>query len=140
MVALERERWQEMSLQVKALARSASPFTPVAAGLLQRKCACGQHTAAGGECEECHQKRMGMMQRAAVNSAPANSAPPIVHEVINSPGRPLDIGTRAFMEPRFGHDFSQVRVHSAVPKVIQTKLSVNRPGDKYQPQADQVAD
>lgn len=27
-------------------------------------------------------------------------------------GRPLDPATRAFMEPRFGHDFSQVRVHT----------------------------
>lgn len=29
-------------------------------------------------------------------------------------GQPLDAETRAFMEPRFGHDFSQVRVHSDV--------------------------
>jgi len=27
-------------------------------------------------------------------------------------GWPLDPGTRAFMEPRFGHDFSRVRVHT----------------------------
>ena len=27
-------------------------------------------------------------------------------------GQPLDPATRAFMEPRFGHDFSQVRVHT----------------------------
>lgn len=27
-------------------------------------------------------------------------------------GQPLDPTTRAFMEPRFGHDFSQVRVHT----------------------------
>ena len=38
-------------------------------------------------------------------------SPPIVHEVLRSPGQPLDTTTRAFMEPRFGHDFSQVRVH-----------------------------
>jgi len=41
----------------------------------------------------------------------ATIAPPIVQEVLDSPGRPLDAATRAFMEPRFGHDFSQVRVH-----------------------------
>ena len=29
-----------------------------------------------------------------------------------SPGQPLDSGTRAFMEPRFGHDFSNVRIHA----------------------------
>jgi hypothetical protein len=39
-------------------------------------------------------------------------APPIVHDVLNSPGRPLDSATRAFFEPRFGHDFSRVRVHT----------------------------
>ncbi len=35
----------------------------------------------------------------------------IVQGVLNSPGRPLSAATRAFMEPRFGHDFSRVRVH-----------------------------
>jgi hypothetical protein len=39
-------------------------------------------------------------------------APPSVGGVLRSPGQPLDAATRAFMEPRFGHDFSQVRVHS----------------------------
>lgn len=38
--------------------------------------------------------------------------PPIVNEVLNAPGQPLDTATRAFMEPRFHHDFSQVRVHT----------------------------
>lgn len=41
----------------------------------------------------------------------AETVPPIVHEVLRSPGQPLDASARAFMEPRFGHDFSQVRVH-----------------------------
>jgi hypothetical protein len=39
-------------------------------------------------------------------------APPIVHEALRSPGQPLDAATRAFMEPRFGRDFSSVRVHT----------------------------
>jgi hypothetical protein len=30
---------------------------------------------------------------------------PVVQEVLRSPGQPLDPATRAFMEPRFGHDF-----------------------------------
>jgi hypothetical protein len=38
-------------------------------------------------------------------------APPLVHDVLCSPGQPLDAATRAFMEPRFGRDFSGVRVH-----------------------------
>ena len=35
----------------------------------------------------------------------------IVHEVLRSPGRPLDPAARAFFEPRFGRDLSAVRVH-----------------------------
>jgi hypothetical protein len=35
-----------------------------------------------------------------------------VKDVLNSPGQPLDSETRNFMEPRFGRDFSQVRVHT----------------------------
>lgn len=44
--------------------------------------------------------------------ASGTAAPPIVHEILNSPGQPLDGATRAFMEPRFGRDFSAVRVHA----------------------------
>ena len=36
----------------------------------------------------------------------------MVNEVLRSQGQPLDAETRAFMEPRFGHDFSRVRVHT----------------------------
>jgi DNA/RNA endonuclease G (NUC1) len=42
----------------------------------------------------------------------SGTPPPIVNEVLNSPGQPLDAGTRAYFEPRFGHDFSKVRVHT----------------------------
>jgi hypothetical protein len=40
------------------------------------------------------------------------AAPPIVQEVLGAPGQPLGTGTRQFMESRFGHDFSQVRLHT----------------------------
>jgi hypothetical protein len=40
------------------------------------------------------------------------TAPPIVHEVLSSPGRPLNPATRGFMEPRFGYDFGSVRLHT----------------------------
>lgn len=59
-------------------------------------------------CESCKQKRI--LQRRYINSAP-EAVPPIVHEVLRSPGQPLDSETREFMEPRFGHNFSKVKVH-----------------------------
>jgi outer membrane protein OmpA-like peptidoglycan-associated protein len=40
------------------------------------------------------------------------AAPPVVHEVIRSPGRPLDPSVRTELEGRLGHDFSQVRIHT----------------------------
>lgn len=44
----------------------------------------------------------------------ANEVSETVHEVLQAPGQPLDTATRAFMEPRFGYDFSRVRVHADV--------------------------
>jgi len=77
--------------------------------VLHRKCACG-----GGEdeCESCKERREGRLQRAVAEPGGAHSIPPSVHEVLRAPGQPLNPSTRAFMEPRFGHDFSQVRIHT----------------------------
>jgi hypothetical protein len=52
------------------------------------------------------------LQRRAAGQVGPTNVPPIVHEVLGSPGQPLDAATRAFMEPRFGRDFSSVRVHN----------------------------
>jgi LysM repeat protein len=48
----------------------------------------------------------------AASGPDAGDAPPVVHDVLRSPGQSLDGSTRAFFEPRFGRDFSQVRVHA----------------------------
>jgi hypothetical protein len=40
-----------------------------------------------------------------------STVPSIMHGVLQSQHQQLDASTRAFMEPRLGHDFSQVRVH-----------------------------
>lgn len=39
-------------------------------------------------------------------------APSVVNAVVARPGRPLDPDTQRFFASRFGHDFSQVRVHA----------------------------
>src|SRR5215211_6884774 len=95
--------------------------TPVRNGLLQRKCACGGTPGPSGECAECRKKRL---QRRATNQAEPSAVPPIVHKVLRTPGQPLDRGTRAFMEPRFGHDFSRVRVH-ADARAAQSAKDIN---------------
>jgi hypothetical protein len=51
-------------------------------------------------------------------------APPIVHQVLQNPGHPLDNATRAFFEPKFGHDFSNVRVYTGT-KADESARAVN---------------
>ena len=50
--------------------------------------------------------------RVGLSESGQSAAPPTVDEVLASPGRPLDPAARAFFEPRFGYDFSRVRVHT----------------------------
>jgi Domain of unknown function (DUF4157) len=94
-----------------ALKPAVSPPRPGFA-VLQRKCACGGSAGLEGECEECKQKGMSLQRRASGGAVVPAAVPPIVHDVLRAPGRPLDAATRTFMEPRFGHDFSKVRVHT----------------------------
>lgn len=42
----------------------------------------------------------------------AEQVPAIVGDTLRSPGQALDGPSRDYFEPRFGHDFSQVRIHS----------------------------
>jgi hypothetical protein len=92
--------------------RSWSFSSMVIGAPLQRKCSCGGSGGSSGECEECKKKKEQTLQRKALGMAEPGMAPPIVHEVLNSPGQPLDKATRDFFEPRFGQDFSHVRVHA----------------------------
>ena len=103
-----------MNVQARTSApQSAAAITNVASGLLQRQCACGTHTVAGGECESCQRdKTSAGLQRSATSAAGVSEVPPIVKEVLLSPGQSLDADTRAFFEPRFGRDFSRIRVHT----------------------------
>lgn len=90
----------------------ALSVTPVRTGLVQRKCGCGNHTVVGGECDACGKKRLTPQRRAVDNHSQHSEVPPIVGQVLGSSGPPLDAATRAFVEPRFGRDFSHVRVHA----------------------------
>lgn len=100
------------------------PISGAQSGLLQRKCACGTHTNGSAECEECGKKPAGIMQRKSRDGGEVSEIPAIVHEVLSSPGQPLDTFSRALMEPRFRHDFSRVRVHSDA-RAADSALAVN---------------
>jgi hypothetical protein len=42
---------------------------PAASGLLQRKCACGNHTVAGRECAECAKQKSGLQRKLAIGAS-----------------------------------------------------------------------
>jgi len=51
-------------------------------------------------------------RKASSTAVPSVEAPASVHQALRSPGEPLDTATRSSLEPRFGRDLSQVRVHT----------------------------
>lgn len=129
--------------QKTAIQTNQTVKAPAAAPLLlQRACACGRHTSGGGECAECRKKAEGTLQRSAVGSASAPAVPPIVYEVLRSSGQPLDAAMRAYMEPRFGHDFSGVRMHTggkAAESFSRDALTIGPPTDRYEQEAEHNA-
>ena len=91
--------------------RSLAARLPTRGAVLRRQCACGQHSAGGGECQSCAHRRQ-MAARLPSGPGGEGLAPPIVYDVLRSPGQALAQGARQFLEPRFGQDFSGVRVHA----------------------------
>jgi Domain of unknown function (DUF4157) len=73
--------------------------------ILQR---CGSGGCPPGACNHSDER---LLAHSATRLGP-EFAPPIVSEVLASPGRPLEPIPRTDMEIRFRHDFSQVRVHT----------------------------
>src|SRR6185369_10108473 len=93
----------------QAAAPALQPIQLTNGVVLQRKCACGSY-GDGGECDKC---RKGTdLQRKAGSSQTPPALPAEVDQVLGSPGESLDLTIRRWMEPRFGHDFSKVRVHT----------------------------
>ena len=50
-----------------------------------------------------------------------------------------DLQAQSEKTARFGHNFGRVKVQDSTPAVIQPKLAIGAPGDKYEQEADSVA-
>jgi hypothetical protein len=107
----------------KVQAGQAQIFSPVGTGLLQRKYTLSNTPGLVKDRPERYEDKL-TLQRSPVDQAEPSAVPPIVHEVLRSPGQSLDVATRAHMEPRFGHDFSRVRVHTNA-KAAESARAVN---------------
>jgi len=66
----------------------------------------------------------GTVQRTAANQHEPQGVPSSVHDVLRSPGQPLDSSTHQFMQTRFGEDFSHVQVHTDA-KAAESADAVN---------------
>lgn len=114
---------QVMRMPDPALAESSIDSTPIRGLSVQRKCAaCG---VGSGPCPKCEAEQGSMLHRKA-DAASGSSVSSDAAEFIShlGPGQPLDLETRAFFEPRLGHDFSHVRVHDGEQAVASAK-SIN---------------
>jgi hypothetical protein len=87
-------------------------ITPVgqrtfASGLHSVLLRCGRTSAATCPCHG----DWGAVSRSAFGPSPT-PAPAIVHEILSLSGEPLPVASRQVLEPRFGRDFSDVRIHA----------------------------
>jgi hypothetical protein len=137
-----------MKAALRTQTKGAPPlsFTPVIRGLLQRKCACGGTPDSTGECKACRKKKLQSrsenLDLSSISHSPSSvsEVPPIVHEVLRSPGQPLDAATLAFMEPRFGCCFPNSKLREPRPDHTDAKLTLASPRSAHEEEADRVAE
>ena len=94
----------EASRVADEIMRMPAPAAILGSGLpsVQRKCAA---------CEEATEVPSLRMDGSSL-AGQATAVPAAARGVLRSPGQPLDPATRAIMEPRFGRDFSHIRIHA----------------------------
>ena len=132
-----RDRWKG-----KLRDNSATQVKPGRADILQRKCACGQHSIGGSNCAACAKKEETLQRSAAHGKESAHetrAVPASVHQVLNSPGQPLDTATRSLMESRFGQNFSQVQAETPLLKAGSGGLRIGSANDRFEQEADHAA-
>lgn len=97
---------------IASLRRSSAPssgFSGHPPGkVMQRKCACDSGVQEAEPRANCHQAS----SRPGLSSAIGQGMPRAQATVLRASGSPLSSSTRLLLEPRFGHNFSRVRVHA----------------------------
>jgi Domain of unknown function (DUF4157) len=63
-------------------------------------------------------------ERLAGSQAAVGEAPAAVHEVLRTPGQPLEPSARTYLEPLFNHSFGDVRIH-ADARAAESAKSIN---------------
>lgn len=76
------------------------------------------------KCDGCRKNKKAHLSRLPAGSSKTGDAPPIVHNVLSSPGRPLEPQARVFTEQRFGYDLGHVRIHTYT-KAAESAEAIN---------------
>ncbi len=63
------------------------------------------------KCAACQKEEKNIQLKKSTSSSIPDVAPSVNH-VLQSSGHSLEMGTRSFMESRFGYDFSDVQIHN----------------------------
>jgi hypothetical protein len=127
---------QQTAVQIPQQSQNTwQPFS----GVLQRKCACGQHTIFGAQCSKCRKKRpnlRGQTSQQIESSELLTVNPDVLPSGSGSFNNTLSLSTNSSFEK----GFSRVPIKNTLPVMVQPKLKINRPGDKYEREADRVAE
>lgn len=84
---------------------------PAALVVQGRGCSCDG--AVGGGCTGCAAEPSLLQRRESTETGTSQSAVAgVVDSVLRLPGQPLNADVREYLEPRFGYDFGQVRIHA----------------------------
>jgi hypothetical protein len=111
-LAYEEQEADRLADQAMRMSDPVNPELTSGEGLVQ-------HSSAG---EEEMQLSPARSLTSASVDLPGSAAPAIVNGVLRSPGQPLDRAARAFLEPRFSRDFSNVRVHTDASAADSAKV------------------
>lgn len=82
-------------------------------------CGCAASGRSGYACPRCRAR----IDRWSAGAAPAQ-VPPLVHEVLDEPGRALDPARRPALRRHFGHDLADVRIHDGA-RAAASALALN---------------
>lgn len=121
--------------KVQAQQPQISTITPLKSSLLQRTCMCGESAGIDGECSQCREKRLS-----SSHSPKLSTAPPLIQRKPSAPDQTRSSSTHIPISPFISHNFNHIRIHPVPTERIQTKLTVNEPGDRCEQEADLVAE
>jgi hypothetical protein len=97
---------------------TAKPISTAAGNTLQRKCDCGQHKIAGGECSTCSQKGE-VFKRTAISRPSQNRDSPEtsvrLSETLRSTRQPLEPAVSLSSRQRFDQDFARIKAFDREP-------------------------